>query len=153
VINKKQVPVPDNTQRSKETDINVPAGIEPAIPRLRPRGHRFRPSSHMGIETVKCKAEKENKKHWLCALQHLRYCPYVQAVKPAPLSNNRVKFEVFVTVIVSLPCLRIHFCTLQCLTCVSIVIPSLYPSILYTLQTPIHLGHYQKNYSRTLPRK
>jgi len=51
------------------------------------------------MERVKSNAKKkENKKHWFCALQQLRYCPYTQAEKPAPLFNNRFKFEVFVTV-------------------------------------------------------
>jgi len=79
-----------------------PAGIEPAITSLRQRGHRVQSTFHTGMERVKSNVKKkENNKHWFCALQQLRYCPYTQAENPAPLFNNRVKFEILVTVIVS----------------------------------------------------
>jgi hypothetical protein len=48
VISPTQIPVPDNTQHSQQTDIHVPGGIRTRNPskraaadlRLRPRGHR-----------------------------------------------------------------------------------------------------------------
>ena len=60
MISSSQIPLPDNTQHSQQTDIHAPGGIRThdlskraaADLRLRPRGHWDRPNREVNVEII-----------------------------------------------------------------------------------------------------